>query len=315
MPSLWPQRTVPEAPAARPARLLNIPDTCWSVVKRLYVMQRSEVTRGGRLTRARVAQSALHAYQDQLARLLPPPSRLPARPRILDVGAGLAMYHVHISHFYNDTSQHFLADKSEDGVNRSTAATYREHGFWHADRLPFYNSQECAARISSASGVHRDRWHMVNATAEAVDGLGADTIDVAISLLSLGFHYPFSLYGAALARVLKPAPARLIITVRHGQHQEDQLAQNGFTCDETRSWSQRQRGKLLSCTKQDRQRRTLRTRGAGLGGRQPRAPRRVATADCSTWYCAPPAAPLPCTAGLRRSVGYRMDGGDCRAAP
>ena len=65
----------------------------------------------------------------------------------------------------------------------------------YEDRLPFYNSMECAKAIAVANGVDASRWHTTEASSAGVEAIGAGTADVAISLLSCGWHYPVTTYA------------------------------------------------------------------------------------------------------------------------
>ena len=91
---------------------------------------------------------------------------------------------------------------------------------------------ECAQTIAAANGVDASRWHTVEASAASVLALGNHSIDVAMSLLSCGFHYQVQSYASAIASVLKPN-GRLIITLRRGKAgQREHLAELGFRCHE-----------------------------------------------------------------------------------
>lgn len=228
---------------------LLIPAGCVATASNLFVLQRDELnvvqrSRSGERTldTSALTRAVLAGYLDELHGLLPNDV---AAPRIVDIGAGLGMYHVFVDRRYNSRAEHFLVDKSMVEVQHGNRA---QSGFWHADRLPFYNSVECAKAIAVANGVHASRWHATEASSAGVEALGAGTVDIAISLLSCGWHYPVTAYAAALAHVLKPTVGRLILTIRRGKGQEQLLWEAGFyNCSRSLHWRQRSRGFLVTC--------------------------------------------------------------------
>lgn len=203
-----------------------------------------------------LSNSVKDIFDDQLLRQLPSPSEVP-NPIVVDIGAGLGMYDIHVSRYYKGNSTHFMVDKSMDEVPNDESAT---SGGWHSDRLKFYNSQECSKKIAMENGVAGSSWNLVDATEDNVKSLGDGKVDVVISLLSWGWHYPIATYMDAVKQVLKPGSGRLIVTVRdenrkkkRGEHSiirgeggQQKLAEAGFACDE-HHWEQQEKGKLLSC--------------------------------------------------------------------
>ena len=97
---------------------------------------------------------------DELHERLPTPNDV-AAPRIVDIGAGLGMYHIYVDRRYGGRAEHFLVDKSLVEVHRGNRS---QSGYWHEDRLPFYNSMECAKAIALANGVDASRWHTIEAS-------------------------------------------------------------------------------------------------------------------------------------------------------
>ena len=123
-----------------PPPLLKLPAECDWAVRTLFQMQRSDAPRGDPQAIARYIDGA---YADQVARFLTP--MLPRRsglcprklPRVVDIGAGLAMYHANLHRDFGGCLEHYLVDASKNEVSKRNRS-----GFWHADRLPFYNSME-----------------------------------------------------------------------------------------------------------------------------------------------------------------------------
>eukprot|EP00964_Phaeocystis_antarctica_P129510 scaffold93351_cov63-Phaeocystis_antarctica.AAC.1 len=54
---------------------------------------------------------------DELHERLPSPNDV-AAPRIVDIGAGLGMYHIYVDRRYGGRAEHFLVDKSLVEVHR-----------------------------------------------------------------------------------------------------------------------------------------------------------------------------------------------------
>jgi hypothetical protein len=229
-------------------RQLVIPPSCQWAIEELFIFQRSEVTRSKTpMHRQGIDAAAVSTViSDVFATFAHelPPAPLDSELRILDIGSGLAMYHVHLVRHYSGIKvQHFLCDQSANEVPAHHKAA---HGGWHADRLPFYNSMECARAINTANGVDGTRWHSINASQESESELGAGSIDVAMSILSCGFHYPVDTYARSLRHVLRPGSGRLLLTLRATtlQAQLHTLEGLGFLCDHssrhiptTQKWS------------------------------------------------------------------------------
>ena len=223
---------------------LRVPAECAWALDSLYRLQRSGAPRRPQA----LARYVSAAYADELGRFLAP-VRARARNcsgprlRVVDIGAGLAMYHAALDRDLGGCVEHFLVDKS---ANEVPAERPEQHGGWHPHRLPFYNSMECARRIARASGIDGARWHGLNASAAAIVRLGPRSVDVAMSLLSCGFHYPVSAYAAAVAKVLKPE-GFFVVTLRRGMRQEEALREAGFRCVDGGKWAQSAKGALLAC--------------------------------------------------------------------
>ena len=67
---------------------------------------------------------------DELHERLPSPNNV-AAPRIVDIGAGLGMYHIYVDRRYGGRAEHFLVDKSLVEVHRGNRS---QSGYWHEDR-------------------------------------------------------------------------------------------------------------------------------------------------------------------------------------
>ena len=129
----------------------------------------------------------------------------PDASAILDVGCGIGGIDILLFHHYkDDPNLHlYLLDKSQ----MTDQVTY---GF--KDRGEFYNSLDLTREILILNGV-ADRSIRI---LEARDDGGIDIdegLDLVISLISWGFHYPVGLYLDRVHELLKPG-GRLILDVR-----------------------------------------------------------------------------------------------------
>ena len=200
---------------------------CRSTMEKMLQNQRAMHERYGAMTDEQISGVIHAAFVDLRAAL---PSRNMQPVRIVDIGCGLAMYHVFIRHYFHDRSDHVLVDRSTYQIGqRGFERHSRRGGFGSVRQMPFYTSAECAREIAFANGFDATNWHWVNASAQAVASLGAASVDIVMSLLSWGFHYPVAVYVDAVRSVLKP-DGRLIITLRSGAGEEASLDRAGFAC-------------------------------------------------------------------------------------
>lgn len=130
-----------------------------------------------------------------------------ASPQVVDIGCGLAIYHLKIAAFYQGRATHLLVDRSANEVGKK-----RDYGFAVGGEFAFYNSLECAVEILSANGVPRSQLRAVNASAQGLQDIADDSADVVMSLLSWGYHYPISQYITQAVRMLRPLHGRLLFT-------------------------------------------------------------------------------------------------------
>lgn len=137
----------------------------------------------------------------------------PICSRILDIGCGIAGIDVLLyEHYSNEGIEFFLLDKS--AVEENIYYDYEEKG-------AFYNSLELSEETLVRNGVDRNRIHLL----EASEGSGIDIekpVDLALSLLSWGFHYPVGTYLEQVHGVLDVGGV-LILDVRKGTGGLDQI--------------------------------------------------------------------------------------------
>lgn len=132
---------------------------------------------------------------------------LPASAQsILDVGCGVAGIDALLwQHYLTDSPEIYLLDRSA-----TDASVF--YGF--KSRGAFYNSLEIAAEVLRANKVPPAQTHLIEATDDNAIKLNGP-IDIVVSLISWGFHYPVATY-------LEPAHAklrdggRLFLDVRKG---------------------------------------------------------------------------------------------------
>jgi SAM-dependent methyltransferase len=124
---------------------------------------------------------------------------------ILDVGCGLGGIDVLLfDHYRRDPDlRFFLLDRTQidDQI-----------GYGYRDRADFYNSFEMTRAVVTGNGVPASSV----ATLEARDDAGIDLsqqVDLVISLISWGFHYPVATYLDRTYELLRPG-GRLILDVR-----------------------------------------------------------------------------------------------------
>ena len=132
---------------------------------------------------------------------------------ILDVGSGVAgidapLYH----HYAADSPRVLLLDRT----------SIQERIFYGFERDgAFYNSLDVARDLLRANGVPDDRIVTIEAAPDFQIAPERE-IDLALSLISWGFHYPVATYLDRVHALLAPG-GRLILDVRRGTGAEDEL--------------------------------------------------------------------------------------------
>jgi SAM-dependent methyltransferase len=123
---------------------------------------------------------------------------------ILDIGCGVAGIDIFLNeHYRNREIDFYLLDKTQ--IDEGVYYLFEEKG-------SFYNSLSVAKELLTNKGVHADRVHLLEATENneiILDG----KVDLALSLISWGFHYPVSIYLKKVYELLNN-DGRLILDVR-----------------------------------------------------------------------------------------------------
>jgi SAM-dependent methyltransferase len=136
---------------------------------------------------------------------LPQPCR-----QVLDIGCGIAGIDV-LLHRHLDTGIETLHLLDKSAVARQIFYGFNATG-------AFYNSLSVARGVLSANGVPASRVRTLDATPD--NGIPIEgPLDLIISILSWGFHYPVRTYLERAHALLRPG-GRLILDVRKGQDGE-----------------------------------------------------------------------------------------------
>ena len=155
---------------------------------------------------------------------------LPTQPHaILDVGCGIAGIDVLLYQHFQTPLTLYLLDKS-------TVDASIHYGF--ASSGSFYNSLTAAKQLLVQNGVPAAQIHLLEATSDNQIAI-TEPLDMIISLISWGFHYPVATYLEPAFQLLKPG-GRLIIDVRQGTGEEqllrDRFASVDLIATHPRSW-------------------------------------------------------------------------------
>jgi SAM-dependent methyltransferase len=125
---------------------------------------------------------------------------------VLDIGCGVAGIDALIHrHYEGQPIDYFLLDKTH--VDRTIHFGFRPRG-------SFYNSLGVARSVLAANGISPDRIHLLEAADDNSIRIER-RIDVVLSLLSWGFHYPVAAYLDRVDQLLG-AGGVVILDVRRG---------------------------------------------------------------------------------------------------
>jgi SAM-dependent methyltransferase len=130
---------------------------------------------------------------------------------ILDIGCGVGGIDV-LLHRHYGTPRLYLADRTE-----TSGEVY--YGF--AERGAFYNSLDATRRLLLTNGVPERAMRFREVGAECRLDV-PEALDLVISLISWGFHYPVAVYADQLRALLRPG-GRVILDARKGTDGRAQL--------------------------------------------------------------------------------------------
>jgi SAM-dependent methyltransferase len=155
------------------------------------------------------ATEVLHDYSEEMRAQFD--RRIAFIPRsarsVLDVGCGLAGIDLHLYEYLRDNDPNFyLLDR-----------TCVEDRVWYSFKPQgaFYNSLELAKVNLIRNGVPEDRVHCVEAPDDGnLDGV-IRSVDLVVSTISWGFHYPIGFYLESVARIMSNGGV-LLVDIRKG---------------------------------------------------------------------------------------------------
>jgi hypothetical protein len=130
------------------------------------------------------AKELLYTY-NSFSRLLPVNAK-----KIIDIGCGMSGIDVFLHNHYPDADI-FLADKQ--GVSPTILSGFAKSGDWFS----YYHDFGAALALLSVNNVSMDKIHCVDLFSDAIP---SGPFDVAISLLSWGFHYPIDSYSPKMSK-------------------------------------------------------------------------------------------------------------------
>jgi len=159
----------------------------------------AEAHRHGQQIKQRFSDEMTGEYES-IRRWLPP-----RVSTILDIGCGIGGIDVLLfRHYERDAKLEFYE------LDKSTVDDHIHYGF-HG-QASFYNSLEATAQTLADNGIERQHVHLLEATGDCrIDLPGR--VDLVISLLSWGFHYPVRTYLQRVYELMRVG-GRLILDVR-----------------------------------------------------------------------------------------------------
>lgn len=127
---------------------------------------------------------------------------------LLDIGCGVGGIDLFLFRHYhqNPSLQLYLLDKTL--INKRVFYNYRSKG-------AFYNSLPATKNVLNMNGIPAENIHLLEATEDNRIDI-AQKVDVVISLISWGFHYPVQTYLDRVYELLHEK-GRLIIDLRRDQ--------------------------------------------------------------------------------------------------
>jgi SAM-dependent methyltransferase len=164
---------------------------------------------------------------------------------VMDIGCGLGIYDVALNFFYPDSLFFHLVDKTTTAVEEANIFYgYKEKG-------AFYNNLDLTKDFLIANGVQENRIiiHPVTDNQEESNAVLSATmpqIDLAISIISCGFHYPASTYIDLVADKLR-ANGLFVLNCRNLEENVPALETKFVICHPPPE--QRKNGSLFICKK------------------------------------------------------------------
>ena len=131
---------------------------------------------------------------------------------VLDIGCGLGVLDLFLWHELNNPKL-YLLDKTKVDEN-----------IWYlfTNKAAFYNSLDLTNQFLVRNGVTRESIRTLNSGDDYNIPIKANSVDLVISSLSWGFHYPLSTYMDGVQRVLRE-DGIIIVDTRKGTGAEQEL--------------------------------------------------------------------------------------------
>lgn len=131
---------------------------------------------------------------------------------ILDIGCGIAGLDLFLNEKL-DSPTLFLLDKT--AIEDKVWYDFKQEG-------AFYNSLELAKETLVSNGVSADQIECLDAPEDGVINLPSKSIDLVVSTISWGFHYPVATYLHSVSQILSDEGV-LLLDIRKGAGGEAEL--------------------------------------------------------------------------------------------
>lgn len=116
---------------------------------------------------------------------------------VLDIGCGLGIYDLAIHDFYGPGVDFYMLDKTTTEQEESNVFYgYKKTG-------AFYNNLDYTKEFLEMNGVDPDKIHVISVDEGKGKLLETPKLDLIISIISCGFHYPLSTYFDEITQLVK----------------------------------------------------------------------------------------------------------------
>lgn len=115
---------------------------------------------------------------------------------VLDIGCGLGIYDLAMHDFYGPGIDFYMLDKTTTTEEESNVFYgYKEKG-------AFYNNLDYTREFLELNGVDSEKIHIISVDeTEKIEAI--PKLDLIISIISCGFHYPLSTYFDRIVKLVK----------------------------------------------------------------------------------------------------------------
>lgn len=124
---------------------------------------------------------------------------LEKRPsKILDIGCGLGIFDLALSKYYGNNIDYYLLDKT------TTKSEEKKVYYGYREKASFYNNMDYTKEFLTLNGIDESKINLLfvdeNINEELRNKLS--NIDLIISIISWGFHYPVNVYLETVHQIL-----------------------------------------------------------------------------------------------------------------